>query len=39
MKKHDIIGYLRHVGFKNITIQLDQPDYFNGPVISFMAQR
>jgi hypothetical protein len=39
MKKEDILGFLTHVGFKNITMGLDHPANPNGPAMYFLARR
>ena len=39
MKKEDIFGFLKHVGFTTITIGVDHPDNPNGPAMYFLARR
>lgn len=39
MRKDDIFGFLKHVGFANITIGLDHPESINGPAMYLLATR
>jgi hypothetical protein len=39
LSKDDILGALKHFGFKRIEIQFDQPEAENGPAISLLASK
>jgi len=39
MKKDDIFGFLKHVGFTTIDIGIDDPESVNGPAMYFLARR
>ena len=39
LSKDDILGALKHFGFKRIEIQFDQPETEHGPAISLVASK